>query len=197
MKISELIQVYKNKEEKKPKIRIASDFSNSSVYETILEMNLHTGTHVDYPKHVLENGKTSDDYDINRFIGSCFVLDVSHLTDKVTLEDIKEVDLTAYDFLILKTKNSLSSEFDFNFIYLAEDAADHISQFNLKGVGIDGIGIERAQEGHPTHKLLLSNDILIYEGLYLREVVQGKYEFYGIPTSILNVEAAPVRAFLK
>lgn len=197
MKTSESIQVYKNRQEKKPKFSVASDFSNSSVYETVIEMNLHTGTHVDYPKHIFEKGKTSDDYDIGHFSGSSYVVDLSHVSEKITFEDIKGIDLVLYDFLILKTKNSFSDDFDFDFVYLAEDAARHISHFNLKGVGIDGLGIERAQEGHPTHRALLSKDILIFEGLSLKDVEEGAYEFYGIPTSISNVEASPVRAFLK
>lgn len=197
LEINESMRVYKNMESKKPILKVATDFSTSDVYESVIEMNLHTGTHIDFPKHVIENGKTSSDYDISKFSGKCYVLDVTYLDRRITLKDVKSINLNSYEFLIFKTKNSNNTEYNFDFIYLAEDAAEYISKFNLKGVGIDGLGIEREQENHPTHHHLLGRDILIFEGLNLKNVEEGVYEFFGIPLNIANVEALPVRAFLK
>ncbi|MDT8336741.1 MAG: cyclase family protein, partial [Candidatus Izemoplasmatales bacterium] len=48
--------VYKNKEEKKPKIKQVNFFDKQGNYESEISLNMHTGTHIDYPLHMLENG---------------------------------------------------------------------------------------------------------------------------------------------
>jgi kynurenine formamidase len=51
-------------------------------------------------------------------------------------------------FLLFKTRNSWDTEFNFDFIYEAEDAAEYLKEKKIAGTGIDSPGIERAQEGH-------------------------------------------------
>lgn len=99
--------------------------------------------------------------------------------------------------ILFKTKNSYSETFHSEFVYLSEEAAECLATADLKGVGIDGLGIEREQSEHPTHKRLLEKDILIYEGLNLKDVEEGIYEFIGLPLKIGDVEASPVRAILR
>ena len=64
------------------------------------------------------------------------------------------------------------------------------------GAGIDSLGIERNQPNHETHKTLLSNKIMILEGLRLKHVEEGPYLLIAAPLNIPGVEASPVRAFL-
>ena len=194
MTITESMKVYKNKESKKPKFKVVSD---KPVYETDISMNLHTGTHIDFPKHMIPEGKLSDDYEIDQFIGKCYVVDVTFLNRRILKKDLTSINLDTYDFIIFKTKNSLSDVFNSDYIYLSEEAAAFLAEADLKGVGIDALGIEREQPGHPTHRLLLNKDILIYEGLSLKDVEEGVYEFIGLPTKIGSVEASPVRALLR
>ncbi len=197
LRINEEMAVYKNKENNKPKFKTEFDYSKSSVYETTIEINLHTGTHVDFPKHMIEGGKTSDDYELIDFFGRCYIQDMTYLTNKIGLKDVQALNMNSYDFVIFKTKNSFSDVYNKDFVYLDEEAAKYISQFDLKGIGIDALSIERNQPENPTHKHLLGNDILIFEGLDLSDVEEGVYEFFGVPLSISKVEAVPIRAFLK
>ncbi|MBN2833609.1 MAG: cyclase family protein [Candidatus Delongbacteria bacterium] len=194
MKINEQMRVYKNKEEKKPKI---SNRQESHVFESDVTMNLHTGTHVDFPKHMIPDGKTSKDYEISQFVGRCYVKDATYLNHRLLKRDLQNINLAAYEFILFKTKNSALETFNPEFIYISEEAANYIATFNLKGVGIDGLGAEREQPGHPTHKILLSHDILIFEGLDLSEVDEGVYELVALPMRFDDVEASPVRAILR
>ena len=66
----------------------------------------------------------------------------------------------------------------------------------MAGVGIDSLGIERDQPGHPTHRILFSAGILILEGLRLEHVPAGEYLMVAAPLKITQAEAAPVRAVL-
>jgi arylformamidase len=56
---------------------------------------------------------------------------------------------------LLKTANSAQQHFDFSFIFLDASGAEYLAKKNIAGVGIDALGIERDQEGHPTHRALL------------------------------------------
>lgn len=197
MAIKPDIQVYKNKKEKKPIFDIASDFDNGSTYETNLYMNLHTGTHIDFPLHVTKDGKDSSDFPAETCITSVKVLDLVKVKDHITKSDLESYDIIEGDFVLFKTHNSLLESFDYDFIYLDLEAAKFLKSKKIKGVGTDGLGIERAQAGHPTHHMLLDNGIIIMEGLRLENVPEGTYEMICLPLKIEGVEALPVRAILK
>jgi arylformamidase len=56
MAIEPGMAVYKNREEKRPRLTVTRDFKESSAYESRLEMDMHTGTHIDLPLHFLPGG---------------------------------------------------------------------------------------------------------------------------------------------
>lgn len=194
MTIKEDMKVYKNKAENKPQF-----VSNTSgyVHQSNVKLDLHTGSHVDFPLHMIPGGKSSDDYPLSYHVGKCYVKDATYLNHRLLKRDLQAINLSNYDFILFKTRNSSSEIFNPDFIYVSEEAADYLAEFDLKGVGIDGLGIERAQEGHPTHVKLLSRDILIYEGLDLSQVEEGVYEFIGLPLKLQAMEASPIRALLR
>lgn len=196
MAIDENMPVYKNKEEKKPKITVSSDFSTGSVYESGLYMNLHTGTHIDMPLHMTPDGATSDNLDISKFITPCIVLDLSHVSDKISGVHLQEKKIPHNTFILLKTKNSYTSGFDPGFIYLDASGANYLKDLHATGVGIDALGIERSQSGHETHKILFQHRIPIIEGLRLSEVSEGMYKMIALPLKINKVEALPARVIL-
>lgn len=96
LKIKDNMKVYKNKESKKPKIITVSE---SPVYESDITLNLHTGTHIDYPKHMIPDGKTSNDYDVDHYIGKCYVVDVTFLNRRILKKDVTNINLATYDFI--------------------------------------------------------------------------------------------------
>ena len=191
------IQVYKNIEIKKPQFINIANHEDSDYYETNITINLHTGTHVDYPLHMIQNGDTSDTENLQQLIGSCRVLDFTKNNETITKGDLEPYDIQPGDFLLFKTKNSFSDTFLFDFTYLTEDGAVYLKQRQIRGVGTDGLGIERAQNGHPTHKILLGNGIVIIEGLRLQEVPEGSYHMICLPLSIKGVEASLARVILE
>jgi len=196
MTIHPEMMVYKNKEEKKPKINQVHFFEKEGHYESELSFNLHTGTHIDYPLHMIKGGLNSDMENLEALIGKAKVFDLSHLEDRIDLEDIKSLAIEANDFPIFKTRNSFEDEFNLNFIYLSGEAAKYLTEKKIRGVGIDALGIERNQKGYPTHNALLKANIIILEGVRLKEIAEGEYMLYCLPLKLASVEAAPVRAIL-
>lgn len=196
MDIHEDMVVYKNKEKKKPKITAAQDHTTGSSYESFITMEMHTGTHIDAPLHMIEGGATMEGYGLESFIRKCKVLDLTDVEDRITKAALQEKNIVKGDFILFKTKNSFATKFDFQFVFLEKSGAVYLKEIGIVGVGIDALGIERDQPQHETHKTLLNHGIIIIEGLQLKEIGEGEYTLIAPPLKIRNVEAAPTRALL-
>jgi arylformamidase len=196
MTIHPHMTVYKNKENKQPLFLKSADFETHGVYETDITMNLHTGTHIDFPLHTLKEGHNSDGHPLSTFIGTAKVFDLSQIDECISKADIEQLNIQKDDFILFKTRNSFRDDFDFNFVYLDESAAQYLANKKIRGVGIDSLGIERNQPNHPTHDTLLGAAIIILEGLRLKDISENNYEFICLPLKIAHVEALPVRAIL-
>jgi arylformamidase len=175
MKIFYEMPVYKGKDAKRPVINVESDFTSGSVFETKLEMNMHTGTHIDRSLHVLPGGSTVDTLDLGKVITKCKVFDFNNVEERISEEQLSQKNIEKDDFIILKTKNSFEDILEGEFIYLDRNGAEYLRSKNIKGVGIDSLGIERNQPRHETHKILLGAGIVILEGLRLKDVEEGEY----------------------
>lgn len=196
MDIHENMTVYKNKSEKKPKIEVLKDHNTGHSYESRLTIEMHTGTHIDAPLHMLEGGDIIENYKLENFIRKCKVLDLTHVKDRITKEDLVKKNIEAGDFILFRTRNSFAKEFDFQFVFLEKSGAEYLKEKKIIGVGTDALGIERDQPDHETHKTLLGNGIIIIEGLQLKDVEEGEYTLFAPPLKIRNVEATPTRAIL-
>ena len=196
MSIEHDMPVYKNTQEKRPFLEVTRDYSCSDGLQSTIHMDLHTGTHVDAPLHNLQNGDTVDNMDLNKVITKCRVIDLSHVCDGIIADDLKGKEIKAGDFIIFKTKNSNDNNFNSNFIYLKKSGAEFLKEVGIKGVGIDSLGIERSQDDHITHKTLAEKEIVILEGLRLKEIEEGEYTLVALPLKIKGAEASPVRAVL-
>ena len=196
MSINENIPVYGNKAGKGPVITTVNDHSTSSIHESVISMNLHTGTHIDAPLHMIQGGSTFETIDISRLVTPCRVYDFTGAEERITADDLRAKDIQPGSFILLKTRNSFFEGFDPRFVYVDASAAAYLSDKGIIGVGIDSLGIERAQPGHETHKTLLGSGIIILEGLRLADIMEGEYKLIALPLRITGTEASPARAVL-
>jgi arylformamidase len=190
------MQVYKNKDEKRPEFIPMSDHVTGTVHETRIALDAHTGTHIDAPLHMLAGGATIEAIPLEALIGPARVLDLTGVTGGIAKADLEPFAIQPGEWLLFKTRNSSSDEFDFEFVYLQEDGAAYLKDIGVKGVGTDGLGIERAQPNYATHRTLLSAGIQVVEGLRLADVPGGSYFLVIAPLKLTGIEAAPARAFL-
>ncbi|MFC4388876.1 cyclase family protein [Gracilibacillus marinus] len=195
MEIHPNMQVWENMDSKKPAFDTRTF---DTVTDTNMQLNAHTGTHIDSPLHMINHADTFENIPLNKLIRQVKVIDLMHVTDGISSNDLKAHTINKNDFILFKTKNSFyeSHSFDFNFIYLTEDGAEYLINKKIAGVGIDTLGIERSQEGYPTHVKLLQSDIVIVEGLRLKEIVPGEYFMVAAPLKLIGTEAAPARVIL-
>ncbi len=195
MAIHENMTVYKNRESKRPSVKRVRNFEEDGINESEITMNLHTGTHIDAPLHVFKDGSVVESIDIQRLITKCRVLDMTGL-EKITEADLRKKEIERGSFVLLKTDNSYTDDFGDGFVLLEKSGAEYLAGLNVKGVGIDALGIERDQEGHPTHNAVIGSGAIIIEGLRLKEIEEGDYMMYALPLNILNSDGAPARVVL-
>jgi len=197
MPIHKNMSVYKNREEKRPILTVTRDFNNGSAYESKIEMDLHTGTHIDAPLHMIQDGKTIETLSLEKVITECKVYELTNINDNaIKREYLKGLDINTNDFVLFKTKNSYDESFNPDFVFLEKTAAQYLKELNVKGVGIDALGIERSQPEHETHKILFEAGIVIIEGLRLKDIQAGTYQLIALPLPIIGAEAAPARVIL-
>jgi arylformamidase len=166
-----------------------------------LAFGAHTGTHVDAPNHFIEGTRRVDALDLNKLLGPCRVVRVPD--DVTTIEPEHFGDLANVERVIFKTKNSAfwsEIEFHSDFAHLSPAAGQKMVELGMKLVGIDYLSIEKFHSGdHAVHKALLGAEIVILEGLDLREVDAGDYELVCLPLKYVGGEGdgAPARVILK
>ena len=175
-------------------------FEKNGARVSKLSFSSHAGTHIDAPSHFLKDGKTIDQMSLAAFIGPARVLDLTGLTGEITATDLEPFDLQKGERILFKTTNSrrlLESEFYIDYVSLSESGANYLVDRGVILVGIDYLGIEKkGNQGHPVHNILLSNDVVIVEGLYLENVSAGNYELICLPLNIKACDGAPARAIL-
>lgn len=196
MTIEESMQVWKSYEAKKPHITNVQNHDEGKPHESLLSLNVHTGTHVDAPLHMLAGGSTIESISLDRLVGPARVLDLTHLKGYITKEDLVPYAIQRDERLLFKTTSSLTEEFDLEFVFLREDGAQYLTEIGVGLVATDALGIERAQAEYPTHRTLMRNDIIIVEGLRLKDVQAGNYMLVIAPLKLTGIDASPARAFL-
>ena len=200
--ISRLIKkdmlVYKNKESKRPTLCPVATHKENHMHESELHMNLHTGTHIDAPLHMIDGAETIDEMDLSLYMGAAKVLDLTKCEDQIYVKDVEKYEINEGDIILLKTKNSFHMGDDYapNFGFISVELAEYLRKKGIKTVGLDAPSIERGQEGHPTHKIILGAGIGVIEDLRLAEVPEGTYTLQSLPLFISQAEASPVRAIL-
>jgi arylformamidase len=164
-----------------------------------ISMGNHAGTHVDAPAHFYKDGMTVDDIPLEVLNGRARVIEI-HDPVKVDLPELKKTVLLDDFRVIFKTKNSLQWDqpFSQDYVYVAEAAANYLTKNGIKLIGFDYLSIDRfGDESFPVHKILLRNNIILVEGLNLKEVEEGEYELCCLPLRFKGLDAAPARVVLK
>jgi arylformamidase len=165
-----------------------------------LVLGTHTGTHLDAPRHFIPGGLTIDQLDLGALVGLCRVIEVISASGHISRADLQDVKLYPGDRLLLKTRNSLQSAgptLTPDFVALDPSGADYACEQGVRLVGIDAPSIDAWDAGDfPTHKRLLSADILIVENLVLRHVVPGIYGLIAVPLNLTGADGCPIRALL-
>lgn len=185
-----------------PKLKRFKDMKRGDGHnESLFEMNVHTGTHIDAPLHFISSGKSIDQVNLEVFVGSAYVAYLPRAKD-ITAKDLENMRWrSGTKRLLLKTSNSSlwnkkNPKFKKDYVGLTPDAAKWIVKKGIKLIGIDYLSIAKFSDAQKVHQILLGAGVFILEGIDLSKVKKGKYELICLPLKLLDAEATPVRAVL-
>ena len=169
---------------------------------SMLSFGAHTGTHVDAPAHFIEGARRIDALSLDVLIGTARVIRVPDDVNEIDPTFINHCALNGVERTLFHTRNSgfWTEGFRKDFTHLSPEAAQMLVDRGIKLVGTDYLSIEKFHSGHHrTHLTLLSNDVVIVEGLNLSEVAEGDYELICLPLKIAEGagDGAPARAVLR
>ncbi len=162
----------------------------------------HTGTHMDAPAHLIKGSKTLDQLPVEHFYGKAFLLDLADIeTQTIGIKELEphQDTIEQIEFLMIHTGWSrywgLERYFS-DYHVLSLEAAQWLSRFNLKGVGLDTISADEPDsQDFPVHKALLRNDTIIVENLMnLEKLPCHQFIFSCFPLSFEDADGSPVRA---
>ena len=172
---------------------------------SVLNFGAHTGTHVDAPAHFIEGAAKVESLPLDVLIGEAELVDVPKDRYVIDEDFVVEHCTPGTTRVIFKTRNSAfwseaEPEFHTDFTYLDLAAATRLVQQGTRLIGIDYLSIEKfGQKSHETHLALLSQGVIILEGLNLSDVPAGKYELICLPLRLRSNkgDGAPARVVLR
>jgi arylformamidase len=166
-----------------------------------LLLGSHTGSHLDFPAHLVPGGKGAGDYPPGNFLLPARVVHAGG--DRA----IPATALSSFaprrgEALLFRTGNSdrgllrglLPLE---EACFLSPGVAAACVREGAPLVAIDGLSVDPCDsEELPAHRILLEAGVPILEGVDLSGVAEGSYLLVCLPLPIGGADGSPVRAVL-
>ena len=187
-----------------PSFESYSTLQKDGVNLTKISMGSHTGTHLDAPRHFIQDGIGIDKIPPDKLIGEGYVADLSKkpigsgITHKDLHQELEE-KIGKDDIVVIYTGCSEhwgDESINRNYTYLTAEAADYLVSKKVRAVGIDFLSVEKFKAPEPVaHKTLLANGIFIIESLSnaLKQFVGKRILVICMPIKLQDGDGAPSR----
>ena len=166
-----------------------------------LQLGTHTGTHIDGLNHFIKGAPGIDQMPLNLMTGTARVVEISN-PEQITAQELAGYELQAGERILFRTRNSeqlhQGEGFQKEFVHVAEDAAKLLASAEVALIGVDYLSVG-GFEGNviEVHHALLGAGIWCVEGLNLKELTAGYYEFICLPIRLVDGDGGPARAIAR
>lgn len=169
----------------KPEKQVLHSTAAGETYNlTAFSMCAHNGTHVDAPFHFLGEGKTVDRMDLSSFVGECYV---ARREGEILAQDARE---------ILEKAQGARRILIAGPVTVTAEAARVFAGAEILLLGNEGQTVGPENAPMEVHRILLSREIALLEGIVLKDVPQGRYLLNAAPLNLAGADGAPCRAWL-
>lgn len=173
-----------------PKKESLSRMETGDLYNlTAFSMCAHNGTHVDAPYHFIEDGKTVEQIPLEKTVGLCFVAEWKGILDGEGARQIlRRATLTVRESarrILLKGDAIVSA-----------DAARVFAEGGVDLIGNESQTVGPEDAPMEVHRILLGADVVLLEGIRLKDVPEGVYFLSAAPLALAGADGAPCRAIL-
>lgn len=186
-----------------PELELIQSISKGAVVNvTKISTSVHLGTHIDAPRHFLEEGRTVEQLPLEVLTGPCYVVQLPDGIEAITSEVLDRTEITSgMKRVLFGTRNSHlwvkgESKFQTDFVGITEDGAEWLVARGVQLVGVDYLSVAPYADVISPHLVLLRHEVIVVEGLNLSGVMRGFYDLYCLPLKIAGCEGAPARAIL-
>lgn len=166
--------------------RALSITNGDSCNLTVINMCAHNGTHIDAPYHFYKDGKTIEQIDLSKFVGKCTVVDLETIAAGYENEEFGHKVLVSCEKKLLIKGN----------VTITLDMAKLFNQYHIELIGIEGQSVDTEENQTEVHLELLEKEVVIIEGLRLKEVPEGNYFLSAAPLKLGGCDGSPCRAIL-
>jgi len=149
---------------------------------TILNMCAHNGTHLDAPYHFYDEGKTIEQLELSKCIGKCTVVS---FVNQPELEQMRETLENSEKRLLIKGR-----------VVVTLEIAKLFNQYHIELIGVEGQSVGPVDAPMEVHLELLGKEVVLLEGLRLKQVPEGNYFLSAAPIKMGGSDGAPCRAVL-
>lgn len=166
-----------------------ANIKENTYNEHQITINTHFGTHMDFPYHMIDDGKKSSDFKLENFIGKGKVININN----PDLDSIEDEDV----FLLYSEHIEKGIDNLFNDVpVLDENLVDFLITKNPKMLLLDIPTPDKFP--YPIHKKILGNDILIVENVCnMKLLIDKKFKVYAIPLNFEEFDGSPCRVFAE
>ncbi len=172
---------------------------------TELRFGSHTGTHIDAPRHFLEEGSAITDLSLEAFVGEaiCLSPQIEKIGEKgVAILDLSEEQrsmIRDHDRIILSTgwgKHSRKQEYFKEYPLFSESLLLFLLEKKPLLLGADLPTLMSESEPFLMHRKLFLQETVFVEGLVNLEPLEGKrFLFSAAPLLLRDGDGSPVRAY--
>lgn len=190
--------------ERKPEFEAVSSLPGDSANVSRISLNLHSETHVDSPRHFIQEGPSIDELPIEKFYGRAAVYHYPEEPngEEIQLEEVRnsEVELEGKDIFLLDAgleELRGGDRYFRGFPVPSTELLDWLLDRGISCYGTDAPSVDPfGSDSHERHHKLLSEDVPIIEnlsGLSLIQEGEGVL-FFAFPLKLKGLEASPCRA---
>jgi kynurenine formamidase len=177
-----------------------------------IEMLLHTGSHVDFTKHVQEDGETATDVSLERVIGEAVVVDLSfaEANHEISVADMENhaTHVNRGDIALVRTDWTEKQWGNFPTYYMespycSPEAAQWLVDRGAKAIGFDCFSEYCARlpdftsEDFIIHKVILENGSILMQQMTNLSLLptDRRVRFFAPFVKISGAEGSPARFF--
>jgi arylformamidase len=187
-----------------PELEPLTTLERDGIRNTLVTMSIHTGTHIDAPSHIVPDGRTIDELEIERFHRPGVRVDLTKVAtpgEAISLADLRAAGFdpgaTRDAILLLATGWSdrawQSEELYGGNPFLARDAAEAVAAARPSILGLD-FAVDETKPW-PNHSILLGEEVLLLENLMgLPRLPDGGFDVIAFPLRLVGQNGGPARA---
>ena len=171
-----------------PKSERVMDMKKGEMYNlSTFSMCAHNGTHIDAPLHFFDDARAIDEIPLDNFVGECFVAEENgEINKEKAIKILQKAKSVGVNKRILIKGN----------VTVIEDGARVFADANILLLGNESQSVGPLDSPMAVHKILLSQNIVLLEGIVLEDAKEGRYILNCAPLNFRGFEGAPARAIL-